>query len=556
MVVNQSKKVFSAAILSSLALMLSACGGGGGGGGAAGGLAFSGGSGDSGGSSSSSSGSTAPTSKISRFAANGTSVNVGVVISPSVSLSNPIYTKVTDPNNVFSPNVTVTANSDGTYTLGLSTSSTASNGNYSGTVVVSLCNDAVCNNPVQTVSVPYSVRILDSQSTWPGNTLTTLSAWSGVADWGTFQGNAAHTGYVPVTVNPDNFTTRWQLPTGCTVASFVTCNMITTANGVFFLAGSTSSNFQTDNLLYARKEYDGSVVWQYDFKDAFVSPPAAANGTVYVVAGQGNPTNFYGLKAKDGSLLFNSSMGSQYLSYLTPTIGASGIYTNGATGTGSTGGFYAFNSDGSQAFFTSMAQGDSWTPAVDANGVYAYAGGVLTVVDPKTGATLHSISDPTASTFAASSIGGSPVLGASGSVIMANYLASQPALVDFNVAKNSIAWAIAGSYRTTPAYASGIIYAANSNPFRLEARSEKDGSLLWSWTPPGVSGGMFEGGFTSEVLLTSNLIFVSTTLNTYAIDRTSHQMVWSYPASGHLALSANGILYIEGSNTLTAINLK
>ena len=40
------------------------------------------------------------------------------------------------------------------------------------------------------------------------------------------------------------------------------------------------------------------------------------------------------------------------------------------------------------------------------------------------------------------------------------------------------------------------------------------------------------------------------------IDRGSHQQVWTYRASGKLAMSANGILYISGDRSITAINLR
>lgn len=63
-------------------------------------------------------------------------------------------------------------------------------------------------------------------------------------------------------------------------------------------------------------------------------------------------------------------------------------------------------------------------------------------------------------------------------------------------------------------------------------------------------------GFKSEALLIKNLAFVSTNLSTYAVDLTTHKAVWSYPVTGNLALSSNGVLHLEGINTLTAINAK
>ena len=50
--------------------------------------------------------------------------------------------------------------------------------------------------------------------------------------------------------------------------------------------------------------------------------------------------------------------------------------------------------------------------------------------------------------------------------------------------------------------------------------------------------------------------FISTNLSTYAVDLTTHKTVWSYPVTGNLALSSNGVLYLEGINTLTAVNAK
>jgi outer membrane protein assembly factor BamB len=151
------------------------------------------------------------------------------------------------------------------------------------------------------------------------------------------------------------------------------------------------------------------------------------------------------------------------------------------------------------------------------------------------------------------------VLGAPGSVFAANYQnayinggSEGNTLLDFNTNTQAITWQLSGDYAYTPAYNAGVLYAANNNPLRLEARRESDGSLLWSWTPPQAGDTTFD----SEVLLTSSMIFVSTNLATYGIDATTHQLVFSYPFPGRLALSQNGILYIQGTGPIVAINVK
>jgi hypothetical protein len=58
------------------------------------------------------------------------------------------------------------------------------------------------------------------------------------------------------------------------------------------------------------------------------------------------------------------------------------------------------------------------------------------------------------------------------------------------------------------------------------------------------------------VLLTDSTIFVATSSTTYGIDRATHQVVFSYPMSGRLALSSNGVLYIQGVGPVVAINVR
>ena len=371
-------------------------------------------------------------------------------------------------------------------------------------------------------------------STWP--------------DWTTFQGNSAHTGYVPARLDPAKFTTRWQIPIS-TVQGGLTPGVasMATSNGLVYVSGG--------NRLDAYREADGSAVWSHDFSDLpfpSVNPPALSKGVVYVAAGQQDSTFLFAFDAATGAAVFQSPMSSQWENYLAPTVGAYGIYTNAGT----YGGLYAFARNGKQRFVAYEAQQSLWTPAVDATGVYSYTGN-LQVVDPQTGVVTHTIADDTFQNYTYL-IGGSPVLGAPGSVFVANY-ANAPlnggaignTLLNFSTLTDSIAWKVAGDYPTTPAYAAGRLYAVNNGPLRLEVRSEADGTLAWQWTPP--AGNL---QFVSEVLLTDNLVFVSTDVATFAISLKTHKAVWSCSSAGKLALSRSGILYIQGSTTLTAFNAK
>lgn len=483
----------------------------------------------------------------------GTWVGVDVVIKPNFSFTTPLHARLEDGAGVFKPDVAVKANADGSYTLSLRTMSTVAAGIHSGNVDISLCADAGCGTrqTVPSIRVPFEIGMMSRSSDWPGNHLTVLSGWPGVLDWGTFQGNAAHNGHVPVATDPDRFTTRWQMPAfGAHGSRYPARSTLTAEGGRFFVADGNSK-------LYARREHDGSEIWQYDVKDLqypSVNPPAVANGVVYMAAGQQSSTYMFAFDAVSGAVVFKSPMSSQWEHYLAPTIGTQGIYTNA----GGYGGLYAFKPTGEQLYFAPAAQTSMWTPAVDASGVYLYTGGKLDVRHPVSGELLASITDPSFENYIYE-IGGAPVLGAPGSVFVANYLNSilndgaiGNTLIKFDLASKSIGWQIPGVYPSTPAYTAGVLYVVNESPVRLEARSEANGTLLWSWVPP-LAG---DTRFRSEVLKTDTLVFVSTNLATYAIDLATHLPVWSYPQSGRLALSKNGILYIQGEALLTAINLK
>jgi outer membrane protein assembly factor BamB len=96
--------------------------------------------------------------------------------------------------------------------------------------------------------------------------------------------------------------------------------------------------------------------------------------------------------------------------------------------------------------------------------------------------------------------------------------------------------------------ANGIVYVANNG--QVEARNESDGSLQWLWIPP-------VGQVTGPMIVTKNMLLVSTATSTYALDLTTRQQVWSYPAGGSLTLSAQGILFIaQSSGRLTAVSVR
>lgn len=464
-----------------------------------------------------------------------------------------LYASAGDGASLVQTPVTVTANGGGSYTFALDTLASKPGGHYTGNVTIKLCSDEACTiaQAIPSISIPFDVTVQASGGAWPGDKLTALSAWSGVADWATFQGNNAHTGYVPVEVKADQMLLRWKRGAVNNSGSGYNASIspLVTSNGRFFASGNKK--------LTAYQESDGTEIWSYDTSGLTypsVNPPAVDGGVVYMAGGQQQSTYMMAFDAANGSVRMKSPMSSQWENYLSPVVQGGAVYTNA----GSYGGLYAFATTGERLFTGSLSQTSMWSPAADAHAIYAYTGDALTMFEPKTGAVLASIRDSNFTNYIYQ-VGGAAVIGATGGVYAAAYANGYlnggnigNALTRFDTAKGFLDWRVPGVYRVTPAYADGVLYAPNVKPYRIEARAEADGALLWSWIPP-LSG---ETSFHASPIVTKNLLIASTNVNTYAIDLKSHRVVWSYPAPGFLAISQNGILYIQSPDALVAVNLK
>ena len=137
-----------------------------------------------------------------------------------------------------------------------------------------------------------------------------------VAPWTTYQANALHTGYVPVTLNPSRFKELWSVVVGSSGAAL---QQVTEADGMIYLS---QSGYFSDQGLYVLSSKDGSTLWSLLFPDIYsVNPPAYDNGNIYIqtVDNAGNSW-VRGYEAASGTPVFQSAQGAQWENYLAPTI--------------------------------------------------------------------------------------------------------------------------------------------------------------------------------------------------------------------------------------------
>lgn len=422
------------------------------------------------------------------------------------------------------------------YVLHLRTKPNLGGGDHAGQVKFRLCQDSACAvvYPASTQTVNYSVKVA-------------------MKDWGTFQRNSAHNAYVHVTLDPTKFSQSWSWsrPAGDT-EPVGGINTVATGGGMVYVSKDIYFG-QAD--VFALKEADGSQAWHYALGySASEGPPAFSNGTVYFsTTTSGEKSRITALDAATGAYKFLMPYASQWTAYLAPTIqGNSVLHTSSSVSNYST-------VDGTLNWMKPASAYDVTTPAADDTYVYQYGSaggtGTLSVFNLADGTPVASINDPFFPGSPGYSEFAAPMLGSNHNVIafsgggFSGRAASNSeqyqsrVLVNYDVSKKAIAWRTSAAYLTHPALGNGVMYAAT--PMQLDAINEADGQVMWSWPRPST-----DTGFHRNIVLTDNLVFISTDRAVYAIDLKSHLPVWSYTqGGGNLAISGSGILYITTGAT-------
>jgi uncharacterized protein YjdB len=357
--------------------------------------------------------------------------------------------------------------------------------------------------------------------------------WSRATDWSTFQGNAQHSAFVDATIDPGSFVERW-VTTPIANGGYY---QPTTGGGRLYL--STSFYFGGQKVL-ALNPTNGAQLWARDFGEIYgINQVTYDGGFVYLTSGGHEDTYLWSLNAADGTLKYQTAFDSQWEHWMAPVISGSTIVTAG----GYYGGMYGFDrASGTKLFFNSGTQTDNWGPAAWGGLVYITDGGVKGIT-PTDGKVATQISDSRVQGVTTPVIGGNNDL----LTITGNRL------VSVDLPGKKVAWEQSGTYTGMPVVGGNVVYGFSGTV--VAARNEADGSLLWSWTPPAPYTQM------QSMVLTNNVLFVSTSSGyspgaTFAIDLASHLTVWSYPMSGSMALSSQGVLYIVQGAKVAAISVR
>ncbi|MFK7894475.1 MAG: PQQ-binding-like beta-propeller repeat protein [Myxococcota bacterium] len=391
----------------------------------------------------------------------------------------------------------------------------------------------------------FAAYVTDDGILMGSRTITVLGAGelgSDPGSWPTYQGNRGHTGYVPIGLDPQDFSVRWERNVGLSGA----LHQVAAGDGRVFVSGS--SRFQDGNHLTALDARDGETLWAESFgRASSVNPPAYAYGTVYIQLGKGtdrnaNPSALIALDGQTGERIFTAPFGAQWESYLAPTVYAGHAYINAGT----YGGMYSFNAfSGELDWFHGLPQYDDWTPAVDEQYSYAYVGNnspALYVVDRISGERVFQIPDANFS-WNGWSMNLAPVLGGREDVLAIH----DGRLIRFDLAGRRIAWERDALFVGQPSVRDGVVYAVAGGDF--VATDQDSGAELWRWSAPG------SASLIGELLVTDTHAFVRSEAMTYAIELAGRQSDWIFPRSGRMAIAEETLYLAQPNGVVTAISM-
>lgn len=456
---------------------------------------------------------------------------------------------------------------DGSWLLTFKTVPGLAPGVYTGKIELSL---PVTVGLYKTESMDYKVTVAPL-----AGSMGALQALAGAGDWEGVNGNAAHTGLVPVTLDSGRFTRRWTWLGPSSPRGFVGSPVVV-ANGLVYVSQQSAApvegsgtKYVTTSTVTALSESDSQARWTQSLtSDGYLGAPAVSGGklamagsdTVYVFDALAGGAPFGVRPPNTNGALLGVSLATA------PTFFGGNVYVGGNND------ISGIDAAAGQARWSAslglpkLGNVNDWTPAVDGDTVYSHAAGTLTAFNIADGMARFSVAVPgqVLGGLSKSSLRQAPVLAGAGSVLLLNQrpLAGEAAdnslsLVDMD--SRAVRWTVQGQFSTQPVVAQGVVYVGNQASRALEARQLGDGALLWRW-PLDTALDEYFGG---DLIVTGNLLFVGGRNNTYAIDLVSHKAVWTYRMGGSLALSRHGVLYIRHSTdlpgssmVLTAINLQ
>lgn len=365
--------------------------------------------------------------------------------------------------------------------------------------------------------------------------LISSSIFADQYSWSGYQKDAQHEGFANTDLNFQSSKVIWKKMLGSGL------NPVVANNSTVFAT--------TRNSIQALDIQTGNILWAKTFQNVdSINPPSINDKSVFFqTIGNDQSSYLQAFGINQGNELFKTQYTSQWSHYFAPANFQNNVYTP----CGYTSGICAYNaSTGKLLWSHGLTFFENWTPTVTKKYVIALTD-VLSVFDRSSGTLVFTFGTP----YPYSSVwdqNGAAIVGSLNDVIYDHaddgLNPRKNKLYSVSLKTHQANWVINGQFYGQPVLANGIVYVNNNG--KITAYSEVNGRFLWSW-----QADLNANSNNYHLLVTNNVLIVSSDLQTAAINLETHQKVWSYNIGGDITLVGDKLLFANNNGSLTALSV-
>lgn len=364
--------------------------------------------------------------------------------------------------------------------------------------------------------------------------------------WGTWQGDAAHTGFVADAFVGSSVRQSWRVAAQTNAIG----GLAASSTMVFTTVDPNLQQLSMQQTLVAQDLGDGHPVWTITFPlNTKIGTPAYADGEVFITEHHysGFSEDAYYIDAFDAASaapIFQQQIFPP-TAYVAPTIANGHVYFVEATSASVEGVFASLSELTGILDWTSDTQDPNGRmPVFVDNQLFGFSTTLNMLASP-TGAFRGSIADPNDT----SDISGGLTPTVIGSTAYATH---GYRLVAFDLPTKSVNWSVdLGATGQISTDGHDLFFLSSG---ALSVRDAQTGALKWGWEAPQPGIGVTVG-VSDNMIVTRTHVILSDSSSTYFINRATRMLDSSYGACGLLAYAGHKVIAADTNGVVTAFSV-
>lgn len=353
--------------------------------------------------------------------------------------------------------------------------------------------------------------------------------------------SAGHTGYYEMTTNPENYHVLWQRALGTKEANAIFPRMGSIVDGAAYFSldevvDSAPKGSRLIEQLVAVDTQTGKDLWRVVYHgQVFLGQPVAGGNKVFMEY-HDYGSNYYNLKA------FDAKTGN--VAYSLPITGdpipfQSSVYLHGY----STGMYTSLDLNNGDKQWLSASDIQIRYIAIDDEYIAAKYDDGIHVMDRNTGKNAFVVNIP--DVHESQNIVRELVLDQKTNTVYTPYAPNEnrwiASLYAVDLTQKAVRWVVPNQdTNSQPVVVGDYVYNISQERMSINAINAITGKIEWQWQPP-VDDAKID--YSSNLVATSDVIFVEGGKRIYAVSLKTHQTVWTIEQTGVMALG-DGKLFI------------